>query len=320
MIEITELKKSYQGTEVLKDITLSIQAGDIYGLVGRSGAGKSTLLRCINGLERYDSGSLKVEGIEVKYCNKKEFRTFSKNICMIFKQFSIMERRNVVRNIALPLECWGVPKETAQQKVKELVKLVGLEEKAYERPRSLSGGQKQRVAIARALALDSKILLCDEATSALDPKITKDILALLRQINETLGITIVIVTHEMSVIRQVCNKVAVLESGRIAAEGTVEDILLHHPQAFNNLVGEDEKQLLPQTGSNLRIVYTKKSHPDKIFSAMAIDLHLDYRLVSGKLEQYRDNILGSVYLNIAKTDEAKVLAYLKDKEIMAEVV
>lgn len=159
-----------------------------------------------------------------------------------------------------------------------------------------------------------------EATSALDPKITKDILALLRQINETLGITIVIVTHEMSVIRQVCNKVAVLENGRIAAKGTVEDILLHHPQAFNNLVGEDEKQLLPQTGSNLRIVYTKNARPDKIFSAMAIDLHLDYSLVSGKLEQYRDDILGSVYLNIAKADEARVLAYLKDKEIMAEVV
>ena len=211
MIEICDLNKSFGELNVLKNINLTIPTGEIYGLVGRSGAGKSTLLRCMNGLEGYDSGSVKIDGIEVKDRDKDEMRDLRKEMGMIFQTFSLVSRRSVYQNVALPLKCWKYPKQEIDKRVKELLELVEITEKVDERPEVLSGGQKQRVAIARALALNPKILLCDEATSALDPKTTQSVLNLLQDINRKLGLTIVVVTHQMEVIRSCCDNVMILE-------------------------------------------------------------------------------------------------------------
>lgn len=321
MIEISELRLSYGKLEVLKGINLNIYDGDIYGLVGQSGAGKSTLLSCINGLQKYETGSLKVDGVEVKDLKKNlELRQFRRNIGMIFQQFAIIDRETVYKNIAIPLECWKYKKSEIDKKVKELVRLVGLEEKIKEKAKNLSGGQKQRVAIARALALDSKILLCDEATSALDPKITKDILALLRKVNETLGVTIVVVTHEMSVVKQICNRVAVLDEGKVAVEGTVEDILLHSPQVFAAFTGEDETKILPTEGKNIRIVYTEDSQPERIFSELGKELEIDYTLTYGTMDEYRGRLMGSIYINVERQEVDRIMKYLNKKSIKAEVM
>lgn len=206
MIKATNLKKSFDTLKVLNDINLTIQPGQVYGLIGRSGAGKSTLLRCINGLESYDSGSLNVDGIEVNTLSDKEAREFKRGIGMIFQQFSLLSRLSVYENIALPMKCWNYKKNHIDKKIKELVEMVGIPDKLDARPHELSGGQKQRVAIARALSLDPKILLCDEATSALDPNTAKSIITLLNEINDQLGLTIVVVTHQMSVLRSACEK------------------------------------------------------------------------------------------------------------------
>ena len=223
MIEITNLEKNFGDLEVLKKINLKIMDGEIYGLVGVSGAGKSTLLRCINGLESYSNGSLKVNGTEVKDLDKKQKKIFQKNIGMIFQHFPMLTRKTVYDNIAFPMKCWKYGKKEIDQRVKELAEIVGSTDKLGEKPANLSGGQKQRVAIARALSMNPKILLSDEATSALDPKTTQSILALLKEINEKLGITIIIVTHQMEVVRQVCQKVSLLEGGKIVTSGDVEE-------------------------------------------------------------------------------------------------
>ncbi|WP_235601262.1 methionine ABC transporter ATP-binding protein [Tissierella sp. P1] len=215
MIEIKNLRKFYGNLEVLKGIDLQIEEGKIFGLVGRSGTGKSTLLRCINGLEKYNEGSLYVGDIDVKNLSEKELRSFRKDVGMIFQHFSLLERLTVYENIALPLRCWNYDKSFIDKRVRELLEVIDIPDKINSKPRELSGGQKQRVAIARALAMEPKILLCDEATSALDPKSTKSIISLLNKINKDLGITMVIVTHEMHVLRSICEEIAIIEDGRI---------------------------------------------------------------------------------------------------------
>lgn len=241
MIEIKNLNKSFGSLKVLRDISLTVSPGEIYGLVGRSGAGKSTLLRCINGLESYDSGSLKVDGEEVCEKSKAQIREFRKNMGMIFQLFSLVERRTVYKNVALPMKCWNYKKEDIDRRVKELLELVQISDKIYDRPTVLSGGQKQRVAIARALALEPKILLCDEATSALDPKTTKSVLELLRDINRKLNLTIVVVTHQMEVVRDVCDTISILEEGQIVSSGEVKEVFLRKPKALRNLLGSEDE-------------------------------------------------------------------------------
>lgn len=243
MIEINHLCKSFGTLEVLKDISLTVKTGEIYGLVGRSGAGKSTLLRCINGLENYDSGSLKIDGTEIRDLSKQEIRELRKGIGMIFQQFSLIERRSVYKNVALPMKCWKYDKDRIDKRVHELLELVDIADKINDRPSVLSGGQKQRVAIARALALDSNLLLCDEATSALDPKTTQSVLRLLRDINQKLGLTIIVVTHQMEVVREVCDTISILENGKIAASGTVKDIFLQKPPSLMTLLGKEDHRL-----------------------------------------------------------------------------
>ena len=243
MIEINHLCKSFGTLEVLKDISLTVKTGEIYGLVGRSGAGKSTLLRCINGLENYDSGSLKIDGTEIRDLSKQEIRELRKGIGMIFQQFSLIERRSVYKNVALPMKCWKYDKERIDKRVHELLELVDIADKINDRPSVLSGAQKQRVAIARALALDSNLLLCDEATSALAPKTTQSVLRLLRDINQKLGLTIIVVTHQMEVVREVCDTISILENGKIAASGTVKDIFLQKPPSLMTLLGKEDHRL-----------------------------------------------------------------------------
>ncbi|MDU3723240.1 MAG: methionine ABC transporter ATP-binding protein, partial [Clostridium celatum] len=239
MIKMQNVKKSFGDIEVLKDISLNINEGEIYGLIGHSGAGKSTLLRCINALEDYNDGSIVVMDKEVNKLTEKEKRVFRKDLGMIFQGFNLLNRKTVYDNVALPLQVWGEDKACIKKRVNELLEIVGLSDKAKSKPKELSGGQKQRVAIARALALEPKILLCDEATSALDPKTTKDILSLLDDINKKLGITIVVVTHQMEVVKQICQRVALLQGGVLVAEGKAEEVFLRPEVSLKKFLGED---------------------------------------------------------------------------------
>ncbi|MFA6940058.1 MAG: methionine ABC transporter ATP-binding protein [Clostridiaceae bacterium] len=318
MIKVTKLEKYFSKEHILKSIDLQINEGEIFGLVGSSGAGKSTLLRCLNGLEAYDSGSIEIMGKEVKNLKNKELREFRKDLGMIFQNFSLLERKNVYENIALPLQVWGYKKDQIKMRVEKLLKIVHLEDKVFSRPKELSGGQKQRVAIARALALEPRVLLCDEATSALDPNTTKSILTLLREINENLGITIVIVTHQMEVVKDVCSRAAVLDNGQVAASGKVEDIFLRQPKSLKKLLSEEE--ILPKEGVNIKLFFPKDYSGDSIITSMARELDMNFSIVWGKLEKFRDDILGSLVINIKDEEKEKVCNYLSKKDIGWEVV
>lgn len=311
MIEIKNLKKVWDdGGEVLKDINLTINDGDIYALVGRSGAGKSTLLRCINGLTSYQEGSLTVDGKEIKEFSEKELRDFRRHVGMIFQQFSLLERETVYKNVALPMQCWKYSKSEIDKKVKDLLELVGLGNKLNAKPRNLSGGQKQRVAIARALTMDPKILLCDEATSALDPKTTNSILDLLMEINQKLGITVIIVTHQMEVVRKACNKACILEHGKIADEGDVKDIFIKQPASLRRLLGE-EKHVLPESGRNIRIAHLVNDEEDgRMLSNMASELKCGFSVIEGNIQDYQDDSMGIFVINVKDSDYQKITAYL----------
>ncbi|MBD7913039.1 MULTISPECIES: methionine ABC transporter ATP-binding protein [Clostridium] len=320
MIEIKNVSKSFGDVEVLQDISISINEGEIYGIIGHSGAGKSTLLRCINGLESYDNGSVIVMGKEVSKLNNNELREFRKDLGMIFQNFNLLKRKTVYQNIALPLEVWGYSKKKIDERVMELLRLVGLEEKINSKPASLSGGQKQRVAIARALALEPKVLLCDEATSALDPKITKDILSLLLKINKELGITIVMVTHQMEVVKEVCEKVALIEGGKIKIEGRSDELFLKPGLSLKKFLGEEEEETLPDTGVNIKLFFPADCSENTIITRMARETNVDFSVVWGKLEKFRSNVLGSLVINVEEKDKNLVMNYLKDKNIEWEVI
>ena len=320
LIEIKNVVKNFGETQVIKDVSISIKEGEIYGIIGHSGAGKSTLLRCINGLESYDGGSINVMGKEVSSLEGKSLREFRKDLGMIFQNFNLMQRKNVFDNVALPLEVWGYNKSEIKDKVLRLLDLVGLTDKKLSKPSELSGGQKQRVAIARALALDPKILLCDEATSALDPKITKDILALLSKINKELGITIVMVTHQMEVIKEVCEKVALLDGGKIKAEGRSEDLFLQPGKSLKKFLGEEDEGIVPAEGVNIKIFFPSDSSENALITKMARELEIDFSIVWGKLEKFRSEVLGGLVININEEDKDKVIKYLENKDILLEVI
>ena len=248
MIKVEDISKSFESKDAtvnaLNHVNLEIHKGEIYGVIGMSGAGKSTLVRCLNLLEKPTSGNVYIEGKNLMQLSEKELREVRTHIAMIFQHFNLLMQRTVLDNICFPLEIVGMKKKEAREKAKELLKIVDLEEKAKAYPAQLSGGQKQRVAIARALAMDPKILLCDEATSALDPTTTKSILALLKKINREFGITIVIITHEMTVVQEICSHVAIIDHGDLAETGTVEDVFSHpKTKAAKKLVfqGEDKE-------------------------------------------------------------------------------
>ncbi|MCR6545749.1 methionine ABC transporter ATP-binding protein [Dehalobacterium formicoaceticum] len=315
MIEITGLQKSFGDLQVLENINMTIKDGDIYGLVGKSGAGKSTLLRCINGLESYSKGSLKVNRVEVNSLNKQEMRYFRKNVAMIFQHFPLMSRKTVYENIAFPMRCWKYDKQHINTKVKEFAEIVGITDKLGQKPNTLSGGQKQRVAIARALVMEPKILLSDESTSALDPTTTQSILQLLNEINKKMGITIIVVTHQMAVVRDVCHNVSLLEKGKLVVSGKVEEIFLNQPEKFRRFLGEEDA-FFTNKGINLQIMILEDSISRTIFSVMAQELKVDFAVVSGKMEHYRDKHMGSLILNFKEADLPKVCEYLTAKGII----
>lgn len=315
MIEIKGLKKSFGGLNVLEDITFTIEENDIFGLMGVSGAGKSTLLRCINGLEKFDEGSLKVNGIEVKDIPKNEIRQFRKNIGMIFQHFSLLERDNVYNNIAFPMKCWGYSKSEIEKRVIELAGLVELSDKLSSKPRELSGGQKQRVAIARALSMQPKILLCDEATYALDPNITGSILELLKKINRDLNVTIVVVTHQMEVLKSICNNAVIMSSGRIATSGRVEDIFIDRPPVLYDLLGKSAQRRQSESGVEIEIIRRKDNQNSRGLSELTKETGVVFSLVWGGLDDYGDKLLGSFIINIYEKDRAEVIRFLDAKGI-----
>ena len=259
MIEIKNLCKTYSLTdgsvEALKDVSLSIPDGDVFGIIGMSGAGKSTLVRCINMLERPTAGSVVIDGKDLTKMTEKELRAERQSITMIFQGFNLLMQKNCLRNVCFPLELAGVKKAEATKKAQSLLELVGLGDKASAYPAQLSGGQQQRVAIARALATNPKVLLCDEATSALDPKTTNAILELIREINQKLGITVIIITHQMSVVESTCRHVAILEEGQVVEQGEVSAVFSHpKSEAARRLVfpeGNPESLLCSLPGSRL---------------------------------------------------------------------
>jgi D-methionine transport system ATP-binding protein len=314
MIKISGLKKTFGSAQVLNDINLHIGTGSTYGLIGRSGTGKSTLLRCINGLESYDDGSLLVDGVEVKSLSSKEAREFKRDIGMVFQHFSLLSRLTVYENIALPLKCWKYKKASIDKKVKELVEMVEISDKLHAKPNELSGGQKQRVAIARALSMSPKILLCDEATSALDPRTAQSIISLLNEINRRLGITIVVVTHQMSVLRRSCEEIAILEDGRIVESGPIGEIFLSRSRALGNIIGNKDL-ILPETGANLKLFMSKELSDKPIVTKMSRELQTDFMILGGETETYRNGILSSVIINVSDAALPRIVKYLDDNNV-----
>ncbi|MBR5762515.1 MAG: ATP-binding cassette domain-containing protein, partial [Lachnospiraceae bacterium] len=267
-IEIKNLKKVFEikGHSIiaLDNINLSIEKGDIFGIIGMSGAGKSTLVRSINYLEKPTEGQILIDGTDLFFLSEKELRKKRSDIGMIFQNFNLLEQKNVLDNVCFPLEIGGVKKKEARVRARELLRTVNLEDKEKAYPSQLSGGQKQRVAIARALATNPRILLCDEATSALDPQTTSSILTLLKEINHNLGITIVIITHQMSVVTEICNRVAIIDNGRLVEEGSV-DTIFENPQsdAAKELISGKDLRFTPlkkyETDNRIRIVFKENS-------------------------------------------------------------
>lgn len=321
MIELKNVKKNFADLEVLKDISITINDHEIYGIIGQSGAGKSTLLRCINGLEDYQSGEIRVDGELIDQKDKNRLRQQQKNMGMIFQNFNLLSRLDVFQNVALPMKFWGINTRTpeAQKKISDLIDLVGLSEKIHARPRELSGGQQQRVAIARALVLDPKILLCDEATSALDPAITREILALIQKINKELGITVVVVTHQMEVVKQICERVSFLKNGMVLAEGRPEELFVKPIRDVKQFL-QEESDHLPEDGVNIQLFFTDESSDDPVITMMARVLDVNFSICWAKLEDFRSNVFGSLIINVKAGDQAKVCKYLDEKKVVWEVL
>ena len=333
MIEIKNLCKTYSLTdgsvEALRDVSLSIPDGDVFGIIGMSGAGKSTLVRCINMLERPTAGSVVIDGKDLTKMTEKELRAERQSITMIFQGFNLLMQKNCLRNVCFPLELAGVKKAEATKKAQSLLELVGLGDKALAYPAQLSGGQQQRVAIARALATNPKVLLCDEATSALDPKTTNAILELIREINQKLGITVIIITHQMSVVESTCRHVAILEEGQVVEQGEVSAVFSHpKSEAARRLVfpeGNPESLLCSLPGSRLiRVVFNGADATGKpIIARMATEISVEANIAYASTRSIEGRTYGSMLLSIEdKNDDlARAIGYLtQDGDITAQEV
>lgn len=317
MVEFKNVNKNYGMFNALNDINLTINDGEIFGLVGKSGAGKSTLLRTINKLETIDNGEVIVNGININELKGKNLRNYRKKVAMIFQQFSLLETKTVYDNIALPLECLHLSKEEIREKVTDLAKIVSLEDKLNNLSTELSGGQKQRVAIARSLALSPEILLCDEATSALDPITTRQILELLKEINKNLGITIIIVTHQMEVVKEICQRIAIMKDGKILDIGNTKDLFLSNNEALKTII--DDIDVIPNINHNIKLYFGSTSK-DAFITKMARNLDIDFSIVWGKLEKFEDDVLGTLVINVKDADYKDVIAYLNNTNIKYEVL
>ena len=315
-IELRGLSKVYQipGGEVqaLNNINLAIEQGDIYGIIGMSGAGKSTLIRCLNRLDTPTDGQVLIDGQNILAMSKKQLLQTRRRMAMIFQQFNLLMQKSVARNVRYPLEIAGAPKKQANERVMELLKIVGLEEKANAYPAQLSGGQKQRVALARALASNPEMHLCAEATSALDPMTTQSILELLKKINAELGITVVLITHEMAVIRQICNKVAILDGGKLVEQGTVDDVFMHTKSAAGKrlfgILPENEDDVPTQPA--LRIVFDGAAADQPIISRLVKDLGFDVNILAADMHQFNGKTYGQMM--VARPEDPAELKQVQD--------
>ena len=305
MIEIKHLSKTFQmkdgAVNALKDINLTIPDGSIYGIIGMSGAGKSTLVRCINLLERPTEGSVVIDGTAMETLSPAALRERRREITMIFQQFNLLMQRSCLKNICFPMELAGVKKADAEKRAKELLEMVGLPDKANAYPAQLSGGQKQRIAIARALATNPKVLLCDEATSALDPNTTQSILHLLKEINQTLGVTIVVITHEMRVIEQICQRVAVIDQSCIAEIGNVSDVFTHPKSDIAKaliLPKSPAENLPPCTGRRLRLVFDGSCSNEPVISRITLECHVPVNILFADTRIVEGSIYGHMVIDL----------------------
>lgn len=348
IIQVKDLNKTFQtkdgSVDALKGISLDIEEGDIFGIIGMSGAGKSTLVRCLNFLERPSSGTVIVEGKDLSKLSDKELRKLRGSIGMIFQNFNLLMQKSVLANIMFPLQIAGVEKAKAKERALELLQIVDLPDKVKAYPAQLSGGQRQRVAIARALATNPKILLCDEATSALDPQTTESILQLLKKINQELGVTIVIITHQMSVVREICNNVAIIELGELVETGKVIDIFTHpKSRAAKRLVieGKDPDEWEEQNGTigeggsspykplkvlhedrKIRIVYSKNSSYEPVIANMILKFETPVNILRADTRNVGGTAVGEMILGLPgdRKIQEEMIDYLKQRRLDVEEV
>ena len=342
MIKLSHIEKTYDSpsgpVKALRGIDLTIGRGEIYGIIGLSGAGKSTLVRCINMLERPTAGQVFVDGREMTALTPAELREARKSIGMIFQHFNLLSSATVYDNVAFPLKLAGMPAEDIHQRVEPLLKLVGLEAKAHQYPSQLSGGQKQRVGIARALASEPKVLLCDEATSALDPQTTKAILDLIRNINKKLRLTVVVITHEMQVIKEICDKVAVIDKGVIAEQGSVLDVFTNPqqpitkefisvllsnelPAAFRG--GKISAEPVPGACLLLRLTFIGESADNPVIAGMIRRFpRVETTLLFGSLDQIKSTPFGRMIIGLTgpQSEIDRALDYLRTQDLKEEVI
>jgi D-methionine transport system ATP-binding protein len=328
MIKLIELGKTFisknNHVKALEDINLTIYEGEIFGIIGLSGAGKSTLVRCINYLEKPTEGRVLFDGIDLSKVSNRELLKVRQSMGMIFQQFNLLMQRTALENICFPLEIAGVPKKEARKRAFELLEVVGITDKAKAYPAQLSGGQKQRIAIARALATKPKVLLCDEATSALDPTTTRSILNLLKEINQKLGITIIVITHEMSVIEEICNRVAIIDHSRIAEIGDVEEVFMrpkskiakqlvfsgaNHVESF---VGEDK----------CRIIFDGRTSFEPVIANMVLECRTPVNILFADTKDIDGKAFGQMVIQLPEdeTSKRRILAYLQTNKIPHEEV
>ncbi len=322
MIEIRNLSKSFVTSDgpvdALKNVNLTINNGDIYGIIGMSGAGKSTLVRCINMLERPTEGNILLDGRDLGSLNKKELRDVRHTVTMIFQGFNLLMQRTCLKNVILPLRLSGVPTAEAEKRGRELLEIVGLPDKANAYPAQLSGGQQQRVAIARALATNPQVLLCDEATSALDPKTTHQILDLIRDINKKMGITVIVITHQMSVVQEICNRVAILEHGEVVEEGEVAQVFANpKAEATRNLVYPemaDSAAISDEHGQRVRIIFNGgPAAKTPLIARMAMEVGVAASILGASTRSVGERAYGYILLEIpGGPDElAKAVNFLR---------
>lgn len=328
MIELQQVSKTFQTDKIqvdaVQNVSLHVEKGDIFGIIGLSGAGKSTLVRCINYLETPTSGKVLFKGTDLGSLSPQELRQTRRSISMIFQSFNLLAQRTALKNVCYPLEIAGVPKKEAVEKAKKLLTIVGLSDRMQSYPAQLSGGQKQRVAIARALATDPEVLLCDEATSALDPNTTRAILELLQNINREMGVTIVVITHEMRVVEQICNKVAVLDHGVVAEMGLVKDIFVSPKSDIARELVLPKNAAVPEMRGKtvLRLVFDGMSAYEPIVSNLSLECHTAVNILGADTKNIGGKAYGQMLLQLPEdeTSITRIKAYLDARHLQYEEV
>jgi len=339
VITLDHVTKTFVGggneVHAVRDVSLDIADGEIFGIIGYSGAGKSTLVRCINLLEKPTAGTVTVDGKDLTAMGEKDLRQERRKISMIFQQFNLLPSRTVAQNVAFPLKGSGLGKEAVRKKVMDLLAMVDLPDKADAYPSQLSGGQKQRVAIARALASDPKVLLCDEATSALDPQTTQSILRLIKDINQKTGITVVVITHEMAVVKEICHRVAVMDSGRVVEQGTVYDVFSNPQQSvtrsfisttsnlgkIEELIAADDPMTALKPGEVIaRFNYGQSNVAEATISEVSRRFGVDVSILFSNVEIIAGQSLGGLVAAISGERVSEAIAYLSEKDVVVEVL